>query len=70
MSRQAVAQTSTLIESPWWTRLAAFSENRETSSAATVAKPEQEPSRLVKALASLYRPNQVNGWISFLVKTN
>jgi hypothetical protein len=70
MSRQAAAPTSTLIESHWWTRLAEFSENRETLSTAKVAKSEQEPSRLVRALAILFPPGQVNSWIGFFVKTN
>lgn len=67
--REPTVESERLYQSLWWTRLAAFSEKRESPALANVGRPEKKLSGFSKTLASLFRGfhfNQERGHAPFL----
>lgn len=53
--REPIVESEHLYESLWWTRLAAFSEKRESWVPARPGHPEKKRSSFGKKLASVFR---------------
>ncbi|HEV2884688.1 MAG TPA: hypothetical protein VGW36_07505 [Pyrinomonadaceae bacterium] len=57
MSEPIPVEKKPLYQSTWWTRLAAFSENREDAARAKVSRRKKERSSFKRTLASLLPTN-------------
>jgi hypothetical protein len=53
--REPIVESEHLYESLWWTRLAAFSEKRESPVPVRLGHPEKKRSSFSKKLASVFR---------------
>ncbi len=67
--QKSTVESAHLYQSLWWTRLAAFSEKRESPAPANTRQTEKKRSSFRKTLASLFggmHLNQERGHASFL----